>query len=201
MKSNKAIATQLVKRLAKLLNSCRAETNRAKLLDHIKSIISTGLGLTLDHNAQALGGEGVGSGLGSGNGIESTLPSKNLECEVVGSGQTVTEAASAVSVAYTVDCGEWVGGGRAEGVDACGAKESGSDGDVEKDRVVGGGPVEAVVFRGCVNPRFVECVVGARRVSVFCGGRVYRRGQKVWIERDGGTEGAPRYRVVGQDKV
>lgn len=86
------------------------------------------------------------------------------------------------------------------GVEACGAKETVSNGDVEKGGV-GCGPVEAVVFRGCVNPRFVECVVGARRVSVFCGGRVYRRGQKVWIERDGGTEGAPRYRVVGQDKV
>lgn len=61
--------------------------------------------------------------------------------------------------------------------------------------------LNAIVFRPCPNPRFVECLVEGNRVSVFAGGRSFRRNQVIRVVRDGGTEGNPIYRLTQQERI
>lgn len=208
MKSNKAIATQSVKKLRKLLDSCSSPINRANLLSHIQSNIRQELGLTLDQHQAHTGGEGVSRDETTVNGIESKPLAINPKCESkplgnnpkcelsVASNDTVTSGIGS-TVVYTVECGEGGVGVAPVVEDAYKAKEMAS---VE---VVGGGsePVIATVFRACPNPKLTECMIGAKRVSVFNGGKVLRRGERVRVIRHGGTDGAPLYRLLPLDRV
>lgn len=198
MKSNKAIATQSVKRLRKLLDSCQTDRNRAKLLAHIQSNIRQELGLTLEQHQAHTGGEGVAMEQTIGNGIESKPLGNNPKCELsVAPTDVTTTYGIGSTVVYTVECGE-VGVRVAPVVeDAYKAKETVS---VE---VVGGGsePVIATVFRACPNPKLTECMIGAKRVSVFNGGKVLRRGERVRVIRHGGTDGAPLYRLLPLERI